>query len=248
MLLTAHRAKGLEFDHVAVLDGGWERRSEKEDADAPVRLYYVAMTRARETLALVRFGRFEDGARPDGVREPEAPSYAGRAHPLPLAALDSGQFLVRPPTVLPPEAPALARVYRRPGLDEINLGFAGRRHPRDPVHRAIDALSPGDPLEVRVDGKGRWNLFDGPGIAVGRLAGSFEPPAGMRCTSATVAAVVEWSRESSKPEFRDGLKRDTWEVVIPELVFEPTDRRSWAQATLRPPPASRPTRRTNSHG
>ena len=25
MLLTAHRAKGLEFDHVAVLDGGWNR-------------------------------------------------------------------------------------------------------------------------------------------------------------------------------------------------------------------------------
>ena len=56
MLLTAHRAKGLEFDHVAVLDGGWERRSEGEDPDAPRRLYYVAMTRARQTLALARFG------------------------------------------------------------------------------------------------------------------------------------------------------------------------------------------------
>ncbi len=26
MLLTAHRAKGLEFDHVAVLDGGWDQQ------------------------------------------------------------------------------------------------------------------------------------------------------------------------------------------------------------------------------
>ena len=34
MLLTAHRAKGLEFDHVAVLDGGWERVGQNEDADA----------------------------------------------------------------------------------------------------------------------------------------------------------------------------------------------------------------------
>ena len=25
LLLTAHRAKGLEFDHVVVLDGGWDR-------------------------------------------------------------------------------------------------------------------------------------------------------------------------------------------------------------------------------
>ena len=28
LLLTAHRAKGLEFDHVVVLDGGWGRIAE----------------------------------------------------------------------------------------------------------------------------------------------------------------------------------------------------------------------------
>ena len=54
LLLTAHRAKGLEFDHVAVLDGGWSRIGRDEDPDAPRRLYYVAMTRARKTLTLAR--------------------------------------------------------------------------------------------------------------------------------------------------------------------------------------------------
>jgi len=34
LLLSAHRAKGLEFDDVVVLDGGWERRSAGEDRDA----------------------------------------------------------------------------------------------------------------------------------------------------------------------------------------------------------------------
>ena len=38
LLLTAHRAKGLEFDHVAVLDGGWEKVGPEEDRDAPRRL------------------------------------------------------------------------------------------------------------------------------------------------------------------------------------------------------------------
>ncbi|MDE0280261.1 MAG: RecQ family ATP-dependent DNA helicase [Gammaproteobacteria bacterium] len=52
LLLTAHRAKGLEFDHVVVLDGGWDRVGRREDSDAPRRLYYVAMTRARQTLTL----------------------------------------------------------------------------------------------------------------------------------------------------------------------------------------------------
>ena len=55
MLLTAHRAKGLEFDHVVVLDGGWNRVGRGEDTDSPRRLYYVTMTRARQTLTLTRF-------------------------------------------------------------------------------------------------------------------------------------------------------------------------------------------------
>ena len=54
LLLTAHRAKGLEFDHVVVLDGDWARVGKDEDADAPRRLYYVAMTRAMQTLTLMR--------------------------------------------------------------------------------------------------------------------------------------------------------------------------------------------------
>lgn len=49
LLMTAHCAKGLEFDHVAILNGSWDRPSRGEDADAPRRLFYVAMTRARST-------------------------------------------------------------------------------------------------------------------------------------------------------------------------------------------------------
>ena len=52
-LLTAHRAKGLEFDDVVILDGGWEKPSRNEDPDAPRRLFYVAMTRARRNLPAV---------------------------------------------------------------------------------------------------------------------------------------------------------------------------------------------------
>ncbi|WP_300453023.1 3'-5' exonuclease [Accumulibacter sp.] len=57
LLLTAHWAKGLEFDRVAVLDGDWLRSGANEDADATRRLYNVAMTRARKTLVLARFDR-----------------------------------------------------------------------------------------------------------------------------------------------------------------------------------------------
>ena len=92
--------------------------------------------------------------------------------------------------------------------------------PGHPVHRAISALSPGDPLQVRCSSN-RWDLLDRNGTVVGRLAGGFEMPDGMRCAFAIVHAVATWDRESSETQYQDRLRCDTWEVVVPELVFEP---------------------------
>ncbi len=50
---TVHSAKGLEFKHVFVLDGHWQQ-DKTEDSSAAQRLYYVAMTRAIETLTLLQ--------------------------------------------------------------------------------------------------------------------------------------------------------------------------------------------------
>ena len=36
-----------------ILDGGWDRPSRNEDQDAPRRLFYVAMTRARRNLIVM---------------------------------------------------------------------------------------------------------------------------------------------------------------------------------------------------
>ena len=67
----------------------------------------------------------------------------------------------------------------------------------------------------------RWELTDSNGTAVGQLARSFVAPPGMRCVFATVMAVAAWDRERSELEYRDGLACESWEVVVPELVFEP---------------------------
>ena len=224
LLLTAHGAKGLEFDHVVVLDGGWDRAGRDEDADAPRRLYYVAMTRARQTLSLVRFdeSRLGPGAPQSNVAsEREGRGNAGRLHPLANDVLECPSVLCRPPGGVLPDAPELARQYRRPGLDAINLGFAGRHHPRHPVHRAIARLTPGEPLEARADERGRWELRNTAGRVVGRLARGYEPPTNMRCSAASVRAVVSWSRDPADSLYQAQLKCDEWEVVVPELVFEP---------------------------
>ena len=200
ILLTAHRAKGLEFDHVVVLDGGWERVGQGEDADAPRRLYYVAITRARETLALAQLSG---------------------PHSILDALLDVPSVLRREAHVnLPPAVPELSRRYRRLSLRDVFLSFAGYKGSGDDVHRAIAELSPGDSLKVRA-GPHRWELVDSKGTVVGQLASGFIMPDGMRCTFATVMAIVTWDRERSEMQYRQGLRCDSWEVVVPELVLEP---------------------------
>ena len=158
------------------------------------------MTRARQTLALMRLpGRhvIQDSL-------PDNPSVLRRDAPVNL----------------PPARPELTRRYRRLSLRDVFLGFAGYKPSAHPVHRAIAALSPSDALEVRV-GSNRWQLLDSTKTVVGELAGGFESPEDMRCVSATVFAIAAWDRERSEPEYRGDYRNDTWEVVVPELVFEP---------------------------
>ena len=199
LLLSGHRAKGLEFDHVAVLDGGWNRVEPGEDPDEARRLYYVAMTRARQTLTLARM---------------QGP------HRLQEALVGHRSSLQREPADLPPGPPALGYRHVRASLRDVDLGFAGRQDARRPVHRAIAALSPGDRLEARAVAGGIWELLDRAGTAVGRLAKGFQPPTGTRCREARVFAIVQWSREASEPRYRDTVRSETWEVVLPEFVFE----------------------------
>ena len=199
LLLTAHRAKGLEFDHVVVLDGRWGHTGLNEDPDASRRLYYVAMTRARQTLALTRLGS---------------------SHPFQDALQNNPSVLLREPVTFPPPAPELARSYRQLTLSDVYLSFVGYKPPNNRVHRAIAALSPGDQLQAQRQAD-RWELRDSAGTVVGTLSRHFKAPDGMRCANASVAAVATWSRERSEPQYQQRLKNDTWEVVVPELVFEP---------------------------
>jgi ATP-dependent DNA helicase RecQ len=199
LLLTAHRAKGLQFDHVVVLDGGWDRHGRNEDHDASRRLYYVAMTRAKSTLTLTVCGQGNPFV--DGLRR-------------------HASVLVRPPMVLAEPPEALRCVHRRLGMSDVDLGFAGRHSAQAPVHRAIAALEPGSPLRLQRRND-RWELLDPGGTAICRLAKSFNLPRGMRCKSAHVVAVVIRRREETAAEYLDGIRCERWETVLPGLVLSP---------------------------
>ena len=197
LLTSAHRAKGLEFDHVIILDGNWRSASQGEDADAPRRLYYVAMTRAKKTLTLAK---------------------TGDSNPFLRILNDHPSVLVRPePELISPAPPELGWAYHRLSLRDMHLSFAGYWPLEDPVHRAIAALSPGDPLQVRTD-RSPWELVTADGVPVGRLAQGYRVPEESGDVSATVLAIAAWDKTKSERIYHDQLKSERWEVVIPEIA------------------------------
>jgi len=194
-LLTAHRAKGLEFDDVVILDGGWERPSGKEDQDAPRRLFYVAMTRARRNLIVMSNDNHE-------YLPTRSPAVINR-----FVNPDIASF------------PGPRRYFQSGEARMVDLSFAGRQRESHPVLSAIAKARIGDPVML-VWEYDRWHLNDSSGRILGRMAKSFTPPSNTRFVSGEVAAILRWRKEDADEAFYHTLRRDAWEVIIPEMVFE----------------------------
>jgi ATP-dependent DNA helicase RecQ len=225
---TVHSAKGLEFAHVVLADGGWAPAShagsdsDGDDAGADAveaerRLYYVGMTRACHTLALLA-RRDQDNPQ---VRLIEAgAAVAGSTMAAALA--------VSEPVVVEPPEELLERRFVLLGLGELFLDFAGRRLPGDPTHAALERLRPDDLLTARLSA-GWVELLDAAGIAVASLsllgrqavdrAVAFEP--------CRVVALVERRAADSQSEYRPKLRCERWWVPVVEARFRAAP---WPQA------------------
>ena len=144
LLTTVHGAKGLEFDHVFVL-AAWPQTHGAE-AEEERRLFYVAMSRARETLHL--FSR-------SGVVHPHAATLAG--------AFVCPRTLVPCAGDLPPSWSSTLL-----GLSDLYLDYGGTLPINHPWRQALEQLQAGDQLDLHPDGEQVFLVRDG--NRVGRLA------------------------------------------------------------------------------
>ncbi|MBP2296889.1 RecQ family ATP-dependent DNA helicase [Azospirillum rugosum] len=201
---TLHGAKGLEFRHVILLDGGWDGRSSDrapaESNEEERRLFYVGMTRARETLCLMR--------RAD-VRNPHLPLLDGVGR---VACADTGRadhgVLRRQRTVL--------------GLGDLHIDFAGRQPATAPVHRVMAALRPGDAVTLRAarSPTDRVSVLSADGTVIARLS-----EAASRHWSYLISAVeqvrmhavVRRHRKDCTEAWRGQLKTESWELPVIEV-------------------------------
>jgi len=184
---TVHSAKGLEFRHVVLLDGGWSHRPQQLEEER--RLYYVGMTRARETLTL---GEFQPG-------NPFTRSLAGTVLEQDFAGRHDPQLEIS---------------YQMLGLQEIDIDYPGRRSAQASIHQAIRELQPGDPLQLQEDGE-RYLIRDREDRIVGRTARAFRPT--LQAEHCEVAGIVTRFAEDSAEEFRASLRCEQWEIVVPRL-------------------------------
>ncbi|KQP12691.1 RecQ family ATP-dependent DNA helicase [Pseudorhodoferax sp. Leaf267] len=200
LLTTAHGAKGLEFDHVVVLDGGWEPGAGDAE-DVLRRLAYVAVTRARETLTLARLG---------STRRSVFDVLEG-----------AGAALLDQPGTAPVEPPAaLSRRTQALTPADVDIGFAGRFGEGHAVHAAIARLAPGDILQLRTQDE-RRELLDATGQAVGRLSRGCRLDPAQQCVAVRVRAVLVRRREDGDAAYQEAMRCARWEVVLPELVLAP---------------------------
>jgi ATP-dependent DNA helicase RecQ len=192
VLMTAHRAKGLEFDHVLILDsGGWQGRGDDER-----RLLYVAMTRARKSLTICE-------------------AIGGR-HPF---LRDLKGLVLRSRVDALPAEPGLAYRTWCADPEKVVLSWPGRFPPAAPIHHALAALDLGSPLVLKpqCDDSTRWEITDTSGLVVGRMSSKFQPPKG-KIVAVRVAAILV--RHARKEE-RERLACQSWELVLPEIEYLP---------------------------
>jgi len=185
--MTAHAAKGLEFDHVIVMDCADWRWDHEDDR----RLLYVAMTRARQTLTLMRA---------EGGRNP---------YLVDLGTVGGVQDVL--PAVRPQHRADLERRYVMLGAASMDIGFAGRQPPSHPIHRAIAGLRCGDPVELR----GRF-VHSISGQILGRLAASVDELP-LQGGAAAVVSLMVRTRSQTPEKYWPSLKTDQWETPLVEV-------------------------------
>ncbi len=197
-LSTVHSVKGLEFDHVFILGDSWKEQKGIE-VEEERRLYYVGMSRARETLHLFSFEN----------------------HFNPHATLLSGDFLLTR-KLSPVEKRMLSeKHYTLLGMEDLFLDFAGMRRETHPTRRALQKLQTGDCLQV-VMHNDSIELVNEEKVAVARLSKAAQAKWSGRLSMIreirVVAVVRRYKEDVGDKDFRSRCHGDMWEVPLVELV------------------------------
>ena len=197
-LSTVHSVKGLEFNHVFILGAGWQERQEAE-MEEERRLYYVAMSRARQTLHLFAV---------KGFNNPHASVLSGDC----IVARD-----VKPSQQM--DKVCCAR-YELLGMKELFLDYAGLRPQKHQTRIALAQLQSGDVLTAATCND-HVELSNSAGITVARLSkhGRDKWGSSLHLISEirVVAMVRRYKTDIQDQQFSKRCHGESWELPIVEM-------------------------------
>lgn len=198
---TAHSVKGMEFPYVFILDGGWKPVNMEEER----RLFYVAMTRAKQTAYACRI---------QGSANP---------HLAFLEQLDYTHVFAAPDEELNSFNEDLTVSIL--GMEDLFLSWAGHFPTDHGVHRALGRLRPLDRVHL-VEKNGHLYIEASDGKAVARLSQKGRAVWQNQIKTilhARVLGIVQ--RRKTDGEAYDGRDEimDRWEIPIVEILHRPAD-------------------------
>lgn len=156
----------------------------------PPRLFYVAITRAKDSLTVLSHGK----------------------HPLVLLGDES----ILPRTVHPDgfSIPQARLRYHPPDPMPVDLSFAGRLPETHPMLAAIAAARPGDPVTLVSNGD-RWEVCDALGQTLTRLSRAFAPPERATFRRGEVSAVLLRRKRATEAMLMRGVLVSASYIVGP---------------------------------
>ena len=202
---TVHSAKGMEFSHVFILDGGWTRPRTVAEMEEERRLYYVAMTRAKQWLGIFSM----EGSRNPHVELLRRETSLDECRPADINAKEL-------PTA-PPCIPLLS--YEILPLKDLFLDYAGRKAPEHPIHTALKHLVPGDRLNF-IQTATITGLCTDKGVPVAILSREARPrwmEKQHRIIKIEILAMIQRKITDCQPDFEPGIVCPQWEIPIVEI-------------------------------
>lgn len=203
VLANAHRVKGLEFPHVFILSPHWKTMGTLADIEEERRLYYVAMTRAEQTLTLFQNSHLRKWLEclegPSVIRREWTPSSEQQQ------SMDAVSDLK----------------YDIIGLDEIFISYAGMRSPGTRIHQTLQSLQTGSPASLIHNGKGIVLRAEN-GVDIARLSAKGRSKWEKRLCHIqkidTRAIVTRYKDEGETPNGMT-IRSDAWEIPVVEAVW-----------------------------
>jgi len=196
---TIHSAKGTEFPHVFILDGDWSRPTGKDRWEEERRVMYVGMTRAEETLHLMKI---------PGKTNPFLREISGKfAIPLTFRVeMDTGRYV--------------NKTYEILGLDELYLDYAGNFPQTHPIHEQLAKLDPGQCVSFCLKSE-RIEVQSDSGICVARLSKQGVEKWKDRLDQileVRIVALLKRNRDDPEEDFQDRINADNWELPVLEVI------------------------------